>query len=71
MLKILNKNIKRRVIKIADYMLKNRTTIRETASKFRVSKSTVHKDITERLREIDEERYYKIQKLLKNRFKMK
>ena len=35
---------------IADYMIENNCTVRSAATKFGVSKSTVHKDISERLK---------------------
>ena len=42
-----------RVIEHANYIIDNKTTVRQTAKKFHISKSTVHKDITERLKEIN------------------
>jgi putative DeoR family transcriptional regulator (stage III sporulation protein D) len=45
--------IEERVLELAGYILETRATVRATAKKFRVSKSTVHKDITERLLEIN------------------
>ena len=34
---------------LAQYILENQTTVRAAAGKFGISKSTVHKDLTERL----------------------
>ncbi|MBN7773994.1 sporulation transcriptional regulator SpoIIID [Clostridium aminobutyricum] len=45
--------IEERVLELARYILDTNSTVRSTAKKFRVSKSTVHKDITERLLEIN------------------
>ncbi|CAH2211862.1 sporulation transcriptional regulator SpoIIID [Tepidibacter aestuarii] len=45
--------IEERTVTIAKYIIEKRTTVRETAKKFGVSKSTVHKDITERLESIN------------------
>ena len=45
--------IEERVLCIADYIIENSTTVRYAAKKFRISKSTVHKDITERLEQIN------------------
>ena len=45
--------IEERTIELANYIIKNKCTVREAAKKFGISKSTVHKDITERLREIN------------------
>lgn len=45
--------IERRVLEIARYIIKKETTVRQTARVFGVSKSTVHKDVTERLPKIN------------------
>ena len=39
-------------MEIAQYIVENEATVRQAAKKFGVSKSTVHKDITERLSQI-------------------
>lgn len=41
--------IEKRAIDIANYIIENNTTVRQTAKKFGISKSTVHKDVAERL----------------------
>ena len=41
--------IEERVLELAHYIISTNATVRTAAKKFRVSKSTVHKDITERL----------------------
>ena len=45
--------IEERVLELANYILETGSTVRAAAVKFRISKSTVHKDITERLHEIN------------------
>ena len=45
--------IERRAIEIANYIIEEKTTVRQAAKKFGVSKSTIHKDITERLEQIN------------------
>ena len=45
--------IEDRVLELARYIIDTRSTVRAAAKKFRVSKSTVHKDVTERLLEIN------------------
>ena len=45
--------IEERAINIAMYIIENNATVRQTAKKFGVSKSTVHKDTTERLEQIN------------------
>ncbi len=46
--------IQKRVLEISQYILESSATVRQTASVFGVSKSTVHKDVTERLPLINE-----------------
>ncbi|WP_130862034.1 sporulation transcriptional regulator SpoIIID [Bacilliculturomica massiliensis] len=45
--------IEERVLELARYIIETNSTVRGAAKKFRVSKSTVHKDVTERLLEIN------------------
>ena len=45
-------HIEQRAIIIGNYILEKKTTVRQTAKVFGVSKSTVHKDVTERLEEV-------------------
>ncbi|MBO4987323.1 MAG: sporulation transcriptional regulator SpoIIID, partial [Lachnospiraceae bacterium] len=45
--------IEERAIDIANYIIENNTTVRQTAKQFGISKSTVHKDVTERLMQIN------------------
>lgn len=45
--------IEERVIQLAKYIIDNKDTVRGAAKKFGISKSTVHKDVTERLRKIN------------------
>ena len=45
--------IEERAIKMAEYIIENKTTVRQTAKEFGISKSTVHKDVTERLMQIN------------------
>ena len=45
--------IEERVVDIANYIVKSRSTVRQAAKQFGVSKSTVHKDVTERLLKIN------------------
>ncbi len=49
----MKKYIEERAVELANYIIKNKTTVRETAKKFGISKSTVHKDVTERLLKIN------------------
>ena len=45
--------IEERAIDIANYIIDNNATVRQAAREFKVSKSTVHKDCTERLVQIN------------------
>ena len=45
--------IEERAIDIAGYIIENNATVRHTAKAFGISKSTVHKDVTERLMQIN------------------
>ena len=45
--------IEERAVGIANYIIENNATVRQTAKAFGVSKSTVHKDVTDRLMQID------------------
>ena len=46
-------SIEERVLALAEYIIESKDTVRGAAKRFGVSKSTVHKDITQRLMEID------------------
>ena len=54
----------KRVINIANHIIDTKETIRETAKKFNISKSTVHKDLQERLYQIDINKYNIIKKIM-------
>lgn len=45
--------IEERAVKTAEYIIETKATVRHTARKFGVSKSTVHKDVTSRLARIN------------------
>ena len=61
----MNSLISRRVIDEAKYILETNKTIREIAKEFNVSKSTVHKDLHERLIDIDYILYTNVNGILK------
>jgi len=60
----LNKTIELRATKLANYIFKKKATVRNTASHFGISKSTVYKDISERLKYINTSLYYKVKKIM-------
>lgn len=45
----MKEHIEERAINVANYIIENNATVRQTAKQFGISKSTVHKDVTERL----------------------
>ena len=61
----MNKKIIDRVYNESEYILDTKETVREIAKVFNVSKSTVHKDVTDRLLELDDVLYEKVAKILK------
>ena len=61
---IVDKRIMDRVLKESSYILDTGDTIRQIAEVFGVSKSTVHKDLNERLLNIDYDIYKEVNKVL-------
>lgn len=53
-----------RAVEEGEYIVANNATVRCTASHFGISKSTVHTDVTRKLRDIDLELYKKVRKVL-------
>ena len=57
-------NMEKRACDLAVYIIDNRTTIRAAAKVFGVSKSTVHKDLTERLERCNHGLYLQVKEVL-------
>ncbi len=53
-----------RTIELAEYIIKNKTTVRDAAKKFGISKSTVHNDVSERLKKINPMLYNEVRIIL-------
>ena len=53
-----------RAIRLAEYIVDTKNTVRKTAAVFGISKSTVHKDVTERLRRINPPLYREVSLVL-------
>lgn len=53
-----------RAVEIASYIVEEKQTVRNAAEHFGVSKSTVHKDITQKLPETDKALYRKVRRVL-------
>lgn len=58
--------IEKRVLEICEYIIQTGATVRQAAVQFGVSKSTVHKDLTERLPELNKEQFEKVKTVLEN-----
>ncbi len=56
--------IEERAIELAEYIINNNATVRSTAKIFNVSKSTVHKDVHERLKKINPALYDEAKEVL-------
>ena len=65
----MNRNLKLRIMKEANYIFEKKCTIRYAAKKFNVSKSTVHKDMQERLKILDMNMYKNIYKIFDKHIK--
>ena len=59
-------NIEERAQALAKYIIEHRATVRAAAKAFGVSKSTVHKDVTIRLRQLDRELFGQVRAVLQN-----
>ena len=57
-------NEKERCVILASYLVENKATVRAVASKFGISKSTVHKDITCNLKKANKSLYYEAKSIL-------
>ena len=57
-------NMEERAAALALYLIENRTTVRAAAKKFGVSKSTVHKDLSERLPAYNRALYLQVKEVL-------
>lgn len=53
-----------RCVRLANYLVENKTTVRKVAAHFGISKSTVHKDITLKLKKINKGLYDQVKEIL-------
>ncbi len=60
----MREDIEDRVIEEARYIIETKCTVRMAGKYFHVGKSTVHKDVSERLEFIDKDMFYKVKKIL-------
>lgn len=57
-------SMEHRAVELANYILQTKDTVRGAAKAYGISKSTVHKDITQRLEDIDSDLYQKVKEIL-------
>lgn len=60
----MKETIEERACALAVYMIENRATVRATAQRFGISKSTVHKDLSERLPAFNRALYLQVKEIL-------
>ena len=56
--------VEERAIELGEYIIENKATVRKAAQKFGVSKSTVHKDVSQRLKYINLSLYNEVKSVL-------
>lgn len=56
--------VEERAVELGAYIVENKTTVRDAAKKFGVSKSTVHTDVSRRLRKLNPVLYHEVRSVL-------
>ena len=56
--------IEERATELAEFIIKNKSTVRAAAKQFNISKSTLHKDVTERLKTFNKSLYSEVKLIL-------
>ena len=56
--------VEERAIELGEYIVENQTTVRQAAKQFGVSKSTVHTDVSQRLRKLNPGLYHEVRAVL-------
>lgn len=56
--------VEERATQLGEYILENRATVRAAAKKFHISKSTVHKDVSDRLQAVNPQLYVEVRRIL-------
>lgn len=56
--------VEQRAIELAEYIVENKTTVRAAAKKFGISKSTVHMDVSNRLKNLNPSLYRDVRDIL-------
>ena len=56
--------VEQRAVQLGEYIIQSKATVRKTAKKFGISKSTVHKDVSERLKKVNPQLYREVKSVL-------
>lgn len=56
--------VEERAVELGEFIYENNATVRAAAGQFHISKSTVHKDVSERLRTVDPQLYRQVRTVL-------
>ncbi|MGN0452665.1 MAG: sporulation transcriptional regulator SpoIIID [Ruminococcus sp.] len=56
--------VEERAVELGEYILESKATVRLAAKKFGISKSTVHKDVSQRLQRVNPGLYSKVKEVL-------
>lgn len=60
----MNDSVEERAATLGAYIAENNATVRQAAQKFGVSKSTVHKDVSQRLKKVNPALYHQVREIL-------
>ncbi|MBQ9963871.1 MAG: sporulation transcriptional regulator SpoIIID [Clostridia bacterium] len=60
----MNGTVEERAIELGEYIIENKTTVRAAAKQFHISKSTVHKDVADRLQFVNPQLYGEVRRVL-------
>jgi putative DeoR family transcriptional regulator (stage III sporulation protein D) len=63
--------IKERTLQVAQHIAESQDTVRKTAQIYHLSKSTVHNDVSTRLKYLDGQMYQEVQKIMQKNFSEK
>ncbi len=56
--------VEERAVELGEYIIEHKATVRGAAKKFGISKSTVHKDVSERLKKLNPQLYIEVKHIL-------
>ncbi len=60
----MKQNVEERALQLGEYIARTKATVRLAAKKYNISKSTVHKDVSERLKGLNMSLYKEVRKVL-------